>query len=462
MVAFLRDGRRARGRVVGSGHARRRSSTAARPPRPSTTSRSPARRVPVSVIHWLGAIKGTAALVNAELGQARRRRSPRHIAAAGAEVAAGRPRRPVPDRRLPDRLGHVVEHEHQRGARGADRRQGASQRPRELRPVVQRRLPQRRAPRRAGRGDQHAAAGAQAAREVAGSQGASKFKDVVKSGRTHLMDAVPVTLGQEFGGYAAQIRLGPGARGVGARARRPDPARRDRDGHGPQHAPEVRRAGAQAAHQADEAEDRRAAGGSVRGPGQPRRARRAVGRAEGRRRLTHEDRAGHRADGLRPARGHRRDLPARAAEGLVDHAGQGQPGAAGGRAAGRRAGHRKRHRDHRRRDAGPVRAQRAHPADRAQPAAVDPPAVDDLRRVRREVRRRHRGQQGRVRRPAPRGRSRRRRRSTPRSATTRPPTIVKKAADSGRPLRDIALEEGVDAKLYDETINLRKIAAGNK
>jgi fumarate hydratase class II len=35
-----------------------------------------------------------------------------------------------------------------------------------------------------------------------------QFHDVVKSGRTHLMDAVPVTLGQEFGGYAAQIRLG--------------------------------------------------------------------------------------------------------------------------------------------------------------------------------------------------------------------------------------------------------------
>ncbi|HEX6391493.1 MAG TPA: lyase family protein [Solirubrobacteraceae bacterium] len=35
---------------------------------------------------------------------------------------------------------------------------------------------------------------------------ATEFDDVVKSGRTHLMDAVPVTLGQEFGGYAAQIR----------------------------------------------------------------------------------------------------------------------------------------------------------------------------------------------------------------------------------------------------------------
>lgn len=37
---------------------------------------------------------------------------------------------------------------------------------------------------------------------------ASEFSDVVKSGRTHLMDAVPVTLGQEFGGYAAQMRKG--------------------------------------------------------------------------------------------------------------------------------------------------------------------------------------------------------------------------------------------------------------
>src|SRR5256886_1016283 len=37
---------------------------------------------------------------------------------------------------------------------------------------------------------------------------ALEFDDVVKSGRTHLLDAVPVTLGQEFGGYAAQERQG--------------------------------------------------------------------------------------------------------------------------------------------------------------------------------------------------------------------------------------------------------------
>ena len=37
---------------------------------------------------------------------------------------------------------------------------------------------------------------------------ADEFAAVVKAGRTHLMDATPVTLGQEFGGYAAQVRYG--------------------------------------------------------------------------------------------------------------------------------------------------------------------------------------------------------------------------------------------------------------
>jgi fumarate hydratase, class II len=47
-----------------------------------------------------------------------------------------------------------------------------------------------------------------AALEAALSGKADEFIDIVKSGRTHLMDAVPVTLGQEFSGYAAQVRLG--------------------------------------------------------------------------------------------------------------------------------------------------------------------------------------------------------------------------------------------------------------
>ena len=54
---------------------------------------------------------------------------------------------------------------------------------------------------------------------------ASEFDDVVKSGRTHLMDAVPVTLGQEFAGYAAQVRQGIARIEVDPRASRPDPAR---------------------------------------------------------------------------------------------------------------------------------------------------------------------------------------------------------------------------------------------
>jgi fumarate hydratase class II len=44
--------------------------------------------------------------------------------------------------------------------------------------------------------------------EAALQRKADEFRDIVKSGRTHLMDAVPVTLGQEFSGYAAQVRLG--------------------------------------------------------------------------------------------------------------------------------------------------------------------------------------------------------------------------------------------------------------
>ena len=77
---------------------------------------SPARPVPVPVIRWLGRIKGAAARVNAELGLLDAELAER-IAAAADRVADGRVRRPVPDRRVPDRLGHVDEHERQRGDR---------------------------------------------------------------------------------------------------------------------------------------------------------------------------------------------------------------------------------------------------------------------------------------------------------------------------------------------------------
>jgi fumarate hydratase class II len=47
--------------------------------------------------------------------------------------------------------------------------------------------------------------------EAALARKSSEFHDIVKSGRTHLMDATPVTLGQEFGGYAAQLARGQAA-----------------------------------------------------------------------------------------------------------------------------------------------------------------------------------------------------------------------------------------------------------
>ena len=56
------------------------------------------------------------------------------------------------------------------------------------------------------------------------------------------MDAVPVTLGQEFAGYAAQVREGIDARRGRAQAARPDPARRHRRRHRAEHASGVRRA----------------------------------------------------------------------------------------------------------------------------------------------------------------------------------------------------------------------------
>ena len=89
------------------------------------------------------------------------------------------------------------------------------------------------------------------------------------------------------------------------------------------------------------------------------------------------------------------------------------------------------------------------------------PAVGDRGGVRREVRRRHRAQPRRAWSARPARPSPWPPRSTSTSATTRATTIVKKASASGRPLREVALEEGVDAELYDAVIDLRRIAQGN-
>src|SRR3954462_8880550 len=163
-------------------------------------------RVPVSVIRWLGRIKGAAALANAELGKLDADLA-QAIADAAAPVAAGEhdKQRPIDVFQtgsgtssnmntnevlaaLTDGKAHPNDHVNM-GQSSNDVFPSAV----------------------------HLAALDQATNtllpalkqlEKSFERKARKFKDVVKSGRTHLMDAVAVTLGAEFAGYAAQVRLG--------------------------------------------------------------------------------------------------------------------------------------------------------------------------------------------------------------------------------------------------------------
>src|SRR5580693_5780523 len=162
--------------------------------------------VPVSVIHWLARIKGAAAAVNGELGLLPKRSAAR-IEKAAAEVAAGKH-----DRQFPIDV-------FQTGS-GTSTNINANE-------VIA---------KLAGDGvhpndhvnmgqfsnDVFPSAVHLAALDVAQNEllpalrqlersfakKAKSFENVVKAGRTHLMDAVPVTLGQEFAGYAAQMALG--------------------------------------------------------------------------------------------------------------------------------------------------------------------------------------------------------------------------------------------------------------
>ena len=100
-------------------------------------------RLEAEHVKAMARVKAAAAKVNADLG------------VITAEQADGDPRRgrrdrrrraprPLPDRRVPDRLRHVVEHEHERGARlprRAGRGRRTPQRPRQRQPVQQRHLP---------------------------------------------------------------------------------------------------------------------------------------------------------------------------------------------------------------------------------------------------------------------------------------------------------------------------------
>jgi fumarate hydratase, class II len=163
-------------------------------------------RVPVAVVRWLGRIKGAAARVNAELGLLDSGLAQR-IAAAADEIARGEHDNQFPIDVFQTGSGtssnmnanEVIATIAGEGAHPNDH-VNMGQSSNDVFPSAV-----------------HLAALDEASNallpalqrlESAFAAKAEEFQDLVKSGRTHLMDAVPVTLGQEFSGYAAQIRLG--------------------------------------------------------------------------------------------------------------------------------------------------------------------------------------------------------------------------------------------------------------
>src|SRR5919112_1612277 len=168
-------------------------------------------RVPPSVIHWLGRIKAAAARANVELGKLDGEIAER-VANAGDEVAHGKHDDQFPidvfqtgsgtssnmnaNEVLANLAGEGVHpNDHVNMGQSSNDVFPSAVHLAALDQATNRLLP----------------ALEQLERSFAAKAG--EFADVVKSGRTHLMDAVPVTLGQEFSGYAAQVRLG--ARRVG-------------------------------------------------------------------------------------------------------------------------------------------------------------------------------------------------------------------------------------------------------
>jgi fumarate hydratase class II len=163
-------------------------------------------RVPLPVVRWLGRIKGAAARANAELGLLDAELAER-IASAGDEIAGGRHDAQFPidvfqtgsgtssnmnaNEVMATLAGEGVHpNDHVNLGQSSNDVFPSAVHLAALDEATHRLLP--------------------ALERLEGSFAAKadEFKDLVKSGRTHLMDAVPVTLGQEFGGYAAQVRLG--------------------------------------------------------------------------------------------------------------------------------------------------------------------------------------------------------------------------------------------------------------
>jgi fumarate hydratase, class II len=162
-------------------------------------------RVPVPVVRWLGRIKAAAARTNAELGLLDADLAER-IAAAGDAVASGQHDAQFPvdvfqtgsgtssnmnaNEVIANLAGEGVHpNDHVNMGQSSNDVFPSAVHLAALGEANDRLLPA------LGRLESSLAAKAE------------QFDDVVKAGRTHLMDAVPVTLGQEFAGYAAQIRL---------------------------------------------------------------------------------------------------------------------------------------------------------------------------------------------------------------------------------------------------------------
>jgi fumarate hydratase, class II len=162
--------------------------------------------VPVPVVRWLARIKGAAAAVNGELGLLPRRRASR-IERAAAEIVAGKHDDQFPIDVFQTGSGtstnmnanEVIARLAGEGVHANDD-VNMGQSSNDVFPSAV-----------------HLAAldvahnellPALAELERAFARKARSFQNVVKAGRTHMMDAVPVTLGQEFAGYAAQMALG--------------------------------------------------------------------------------------------------------------------------------------------------------------------------------------------------------------------------------------------------------------
>jgi fumarate hydratase, class II len=162
--------------------------------------------VPVAVIHWLARIKGAAAVVNGELGLLSKRSATR-IQKAAAEIAAGKHDRQFPIDVFQTGSGTST---NTNANEVIGRLAGDGVHPNDHVNLGQ------------SSNDVFPSAVHLAALEVAHNEllpalkllersfakKAKSFQNVVKAGRTHLMDAVPVTVGQEFAGYAAQMALG--------------------------------------------------------------------------------------------------------------------------------------------------------------------------------------------------------------------------------------------------------------